>query len=177
MGCVRRGRAQSQSLSLSRTCDHAPTAIVRSAGERMRLPRLALVPPHHARAQSSAAGRVLVRKPDGSLAYLPRRSLDFSAGFFPEPVSPADVLAARPAEVVVSASEPVAPSIESSSPAELRAAAEVPAASVPTSRVATAKAIPRIVRGVEIPIRPPPPESDECCMSGCARCVYDLYGT
>ncbi|KEP50518.1 oxidoreductase-like protein, amino-terminal protein [Rhizoctonia solani 123E] len=30
-------------------------------------------------------------------------------------------------------------------------------------------------RGIKIPQRPNPPESDECCMSGCAVCVYDLY--
>ncbi|KAJ1301895.1 hypothetical protein OPQ81_000735 [Rhizoctonia solani] len=29
--------------------------------------------------------------------------------------------------------------------------------------------------GIKIPSRPKPPESDECCMSGCAVCVYDLY--
>ncbi|CAE6486859.1 unnamed protein product [Rhizoctonia solani] len=29
--------------------------------------------------------------------------------------------------------------------------------------------------GVKIPQKPKPPESDECCMSGCAVCVYDLY--
>ncbi|KAJ7716914.1 oxidoreductase-like protein [Mycena maculata] len=33
----------------------------------------------------------------------------------------------------------------------------------------------RYFRGFEIPQRPRPPESDECCMSGCAVCVYDLY--
>ncbi|KAJ6576062.1 oxidoreductase-like protein [Mycena vulgaris] len=33
----------------------------------------------------------------------------------------------------------------------------------------------RYIRGFEIPQRPKPPESDECCMSGCAVCVYDLY--
>lgn len=32
-----------------------------------------------------------------------------------------------------------------------------------------------VIRGVRIPQRPKPPESDECCMSGCAVCVYDLY--
>ncbi|KAG9119369.1 hypothetical protein FRC07_005625 [Ceratobasidium sp. 392] len=32
-----------------------------------------------------------------------------------------------------------------------------------------------VVRGVRIPQKPKPPESDECCMSGCAVCVYDLY--
>ncbi|KAF8626747.1 hypothetical protein AX15_004710 [Amanita polypyramis BW_CC] len=29
--------------------------------------------------------------------------------------------------------------------------------------------------GLEIPKEPKSPESDECCMSGCAVCVYDLY--
>lgn len=26
-----------------------------------------------------------------------------------------------------------------------------------------------------MPQEPKPPDSDECCMSGCAICVYDLY--
>ncbi|KIL64722.1 hypothetical protein M378DRAFT_105741 [Amanita muscaria Koide BX008] len=30
-------------------------------------------------------------------------------------------------------------------------------------------------RGLEIPKEPQTPGSDECCMSGCAVCVYDLY--
>ncbi|TFK65131.1 hypothetical protein BDN72DRAFT_746944, partial [Pluteus cervinus] len=30
-------------------------------------------------------------------------------------------------------------------------------------------------RGFEIPQEPHPPQSDECCMSSCAICVYDLY--
>ncbi|KAF9652373.1 hypothetical protein BDM02DRAFT_2959503 [Thelephora ganbajun] len=30
-------------------------------------------------------------------------------------------------------------------------------------------------RGLVVPQEPEPPESDECCMSGCAVCVYDLY--
>ncbi|KAJ6503868.1 oxidoreductase-like protein, partial [Mycena sanguinolenta] len=30
-------------------------------------------------------------------------------------------------------------------------------------------------RGLKIPQQPKPPQSDECCMSGCAICVYDLY--
>ncbi|GAA6043507.1 hypothetical protein JCM8097_002247 [Rhodosporidiobolus ruineniae] len=29
--------------------------------------------------------------------------------------------------------------------------------------------------GVEVPVKPSPPEEGECCMSGCAHCVYDLY--
>ncbi|EKM78410.1 hypothetical protein AGABI1DRAFT_114696 [Agaricus bisporus var. burnettii JB137-S8] len=30
-------------------------------------------------------------------------------------------------------------------------------------------------KGFVVPIQPLPPHSDECCMSGCAVCVYDLY--
>ncbi|KAF9254394.1 hypothetical protein L218DRAFT_968197 [Marasmius fiardii PR-910] len=30
-------------------------------------------------------------------------------------------------------------------------------------------------RGLVIPMKPKEPSSDECCMSGCAICVYDLY--
>ncbi|CAK5278619.1 unnamed protein product [Mycena citricolor] len=30
-------------------------------------------------------------------------------------------------------------------------------------------------RGFKVPEMPKAPESDECCMSGCAVCVYDLY--
>ncbi|KAL4269146.1 Oxidoreductase-like domain-containing protein [Pleurotus pulmonarius] len=30
-------------------------------------------------------------------------------------------------------------------------------------------------RGFFVPEKPRPPEADECCMSGCAVCVYDLY--
>ncbi|KAI5449573.1 hypothetical protein NCC49_004566 [Naganishia albida] len=31
------------------------------------------------------------------------------------------------------------------------------------------------VAGVVVPPKPSPPESDECCMSGCVNCVYTLY--
>lgn len=31
------------------------------------------------------------------------------------------------------------------------------------------------LEGVPIPIRPSPPESTDCCMTGCPRCVYDIY--
>ncbi|KAI0070537.1 hypothetical protein K474DRAFT_1608515 [Panus rudis PR-1116 ss-1] len=34
---------------------------------------------------------------------------------------------------------------------------------------------PKTFMGYVIPERPKPPEPDECCMSGCAVCVYDLY--
>ncbi|KAK7034670.1 hypothetical protein VNI00_012312 [Paramarasmius palmivorus] len=30
-------------------------------------------------------------------------------------------------------------------------------------------------KGLVIPVKPKEPASDECCMSGCAVCVYDLY--
>ncbi|WFD29580.1 hypothetical protein MSPP1_000589 [Malassezia sp. CBS 17886] len=32
-----------------------------------------------------------------------------------------------------------------------------------------------MVRGIPVPRRPMPPGAEDCCMSGCARCVYDLY--
>ncbi|KNZ73272.1 hypothetical protein J132_08041 [Termitomyces sp. J132] len=32
-----------------------------------------------------------------------------------------------------------------------------------------------IFHGFEIPKEPRPPQDDECCMSNCAVCVYDLY--
>jgi len=34
---------------------------------------------------------------------------------------------------------------------------------------------PRTFRGLVLPEAPKEPQSDECCMSGCAICVYDLY--
>ncbi|KAH9171058.1 hypothetical protein EDB89DRAFT_1973949 [Lactarius sanguifluus] len=34
---------------------------------------------------------------------------------------------------------------------------------------------PTTFRGIVIPEIPKPPEPDECCMSGCAVCVHDLY--
>ncbi|KAG9125737.1 hypothetical protein FRC07_006422 [Ceratobasidium sp. 392] len=51
----------------------------------------------------------------------------------------------------------------------LRAAKDVQPVSVPKMLSEV------VVRGVKIPQKPKPPESDECCMSGCAVCVYDLY--
>ncbi|KAJ1019925.1 hypothetical protein NDA16_004206 [Ustilago loliicola] len=29
--------------------------------------------------------------------------------------------------------------------------------------------------GIAIPLKPPPPGPEECCMSGCAHCAYDIY--
>ncbi|KDQ60398.1 hypothetical protein JAAARDRAFT_191782 [Jaapia argillacea MUCL 33604] len=34
---------------------------------------------------------------------------------------------------------------------------------------------PKTFRGFVVPEEPRPPSDDECCMSGCAICVYDLY--
>jgi len=44
-----------------------------------------------------------------------------------------------------------------------------------TSSTAKPREANRYFQGLEIPQEPKPPESDECCMSGCAVCVYDLY--
>ncbi|KAI1798041.1 hypothetical protein LXA43DRAFT_5433 [Ganoderma leucocontextum] len=43
------------------------------------------------------------------------------------------------------------------------------------ANTATGKLTRRIFRGFVVPDGPKPPEDDECCMSGCAICVYDLY--
>ncbi|KAK7514646.1 oxidoreductase-like protein [Phyllosticta citriasiana] len=43
----------------------------------------------------------------------------------------------------------------------------------PTERKAARKAAAREVAGVEIP--PRPQEPDNCCMSGCVNCVWDVY--
>ncbi|GAA6064219.1 hypothetical protein JCM10212_003828 [Sporobolomyces blumeae] len=40
---------------------------------------------------------------------------------------------------------------------------------------ANAPARARTILGVRVPTKPSPPEEGECCMSGCAHCVYDLY--
>ncbi|GJJ72179.1 hypothetical protein EMPS_04536 [Entomortierella parvispora] len=29
--------------------------------------------------------------------------------------------------------------------------------------------------GFAIPIKPTPPGAEDCCMSGCAHCIYDIY--
>ena len=34
---------------------------------------------------------------------------------------------------------------------------------------------PTTIRGIVIPLKPPPPGPEECCMSGCAHCAYDIY--
>ncbi|CAD6945653.1 unnamed protein product [Tilletia laevis] len=31
------------------------------------------------------------------------------------------------------------------------------------------------IRGVMVPRRPPPPGPEDCCMSGCVHCTYDIY--
>ncbi|KAF9110764.1 hypothetical protein BGX27_005908 [Mortierella sp. AM989] len=32
-----------------------------------------------------------------------------------------------------------------------------------------------LYHGFSIPVKPTPPGSEDCCMSGCAHCVYDIY--
>ncbi|EEB94307.1 hypothetical protein MPER_06896 [Moniliophthora perniciosa FA553] len=45
---------------------------------------------------------------------------------------------------------------------------------VPTTTISPKNTL-ETFRGVVIPVKPKEPASDECCMSGCAVCVYDLY--
>jgi len=46
---------------------------------------------------------------------------------------------------------------------------------IPSLPTTMPKPTPTTFRGLVIPEIPKEPESDECCMSGCAVCVYDLY--
>ncbi|KAF9362120.1 hypothetical protein BGX26_000008 [Mortierella sp. AD094] len=32
-----------------------------------------------------------------------------------------------------------------------------------------------LYHGFSIPVKPTPPGSEDCCMSGCAHCIYDIY--
>lgn len=44
------------------------------------------------------------------------------------------------------------------------------------ARVETSQSMgPTTIRGIVIPLKPPPPGPEECCMSGCAHCAYDIY--
>ncbi|KAI0065231.1 hypothetical protein BV25DRAFT_1822377 [Artomyces pyxidatus] len=47
--------------------------------------------------------------------------------------------------------------------------------SIPTRPWTSAPQTVTTFRGLVIPEKPREPEADECCMSGCAVCVYDLY--
>ncbi|GAA5954290.1 hypothetical protein JCM3765_005341 [Sporobolomyces pararoseus] len=48
-------------------------------------------------------------------------------------------------------------------------------APIPSTSPATAKDTDRYYLGIELPKKPSPPEEGECCMSGCAHCIYDIY--
>ncbi|SJX66231.1 related to ABC1-ubiquinol--cytochrome-c reductase complex assembly protein [Sporisorium reilianum f. sp. reilianum] len=49
-------------------------------------------------------------------------------------------------------------------------------AEVTAAPVETAPSMgPTTIRGIVIPLKPPPPGPEECCMSGCAHCAYDIY--
>lgn len=59
----------------------------------------------------------------------------------------------------------------SATPAEVT---PTPAATVATP-AANVSMGPTTIRGIVIPLKPPPPGPEECCMSGCAHCAYDIY--
>lgn len=56
-------------------------------------------------------------------------------------------------------------------PAEKKSRASDPLTAIPEEQNASGKWI----RGVFVEKRPPPPGPEDCCMSGCAHCVYDIY--
>ncbi|PWN43047.1 ABC1-domain-containing protein [Ceraceosorus guamensis] len=45
----------------------------------------------------------------------------------------------------------------------------------PTTAASSEPAAPILVRGISIPPKPEAPGSEDCCMSGCVHCVYDMY--
>ena len=53
--------------------------------------------------------------------------------------------------------------------------AEVKPASPTTAPPAPSSMGPTKIRNIVIPLKPPPPGPEECCMSGCAHCAYDIY--
>ncbi|KZT70430.1 hypothetical protein DAEQUDRAFT_764605 [Daedalea quercina L-15889] len=48
-------------------------------------------------------------------------------------------------------------------------------ASAEAERITSSKPTQQMFYGLVLPEKPREPEADECCMSGCAICVYDLY--
>uniref|UniRef100_V5EUY1 ABC1 atypical kinase-like domain-containing protein n=2 Tax=Kalmanozyma brasiliensis (strain GHG001) TaxID=1365824 RepID=V5EUY1_KALBG len=58
----------------------------------------------------------------------------------------------------------------------VRAATPAEVSPPPTSASAEQPSMgPTLIRGIVIPLKPPPPGPEECCMSGCAHCAYDIY--
>ncbi|KAG0369546.1 oxidoreductase-like protein [Gamsiella multidivaricata] len=39
----------------------------------------------------------------------------------------------------------------------------------------SSSAEPTLYHGFSIPVKPMPPGAEDCCMSGCAHCIYDVY--
>ncbi|GAA5826842.1 hypothetical protein JCM11251_002915 [Rhodosporidiobolus azoricus] len=70
------------------------------------------------------------------------------------------------------------PSLQASAPSGgvREAVSEAGAVGIPPNGAEAAKkAAKRSFLSVDLPVKPSPPEEGECCMSGCAHCVYDLY--
>ncbi|GAA5969625.1 hypothetical protein JCM21900_005868 [Sporobolomyces salmonicolor] len=101
---------------------------------------------------------------------------------FPASSSPSAPLAPPHFETLASSTTPVssvqAPTFQEGSrtgqPVAGKVSVEEPGeqASRDQEEAATGK---RVYLGLELPVKPSPPAEGECCMSGCAHCVYDLY--
>lgn len=72
-----------------------------------------------------------------------------------------------------------ADAVESGTPVDVTRAASAAEVSLPSTPEPTPPAPasmgPTLIRGIVIPLKPPPPGPEECCMSGCAHCAYDIY--
>ncbi|KAG0037467.1 hypothetical protein BGZ82_002466 [Podila clonocystis] len=67
---------------------------------------------------------------------------------------------------------PGAPSVNTLPTAQSRAAS---AASTLESSLSRASQQGTDYHGFRIPVKPTPPGAEDCCMSGCAHCIYDIY--
>ncbi|GAA5865751.1 hypothetical protein JCM1840_003244 [Sporobolomyces johnsonii] len=98
---------------------------------------------------------------------------------FPASSDPPPPLAPPHFETLASNTTPVS-SIQAPTPQEGSRAGEPVAAKVPVEQPAERASRAdherkKVYLGVELPVKPSPPAEGECCMSGCAHCVYDLY--
>ncbi|KAJ1031402.1 hypothetical protein NDA13_001796 [Ustilago tritici] len=86
-----------------------------------------------------------------------------------------------PANVVESDSKAGINLSRGATPAEVSTAETQPSHGSSSAAAEDADAQPSIsmgpttIRGIVIPLKPPPPGPEECCMSGCAHCAYDIY--
>lgn len=89
----------------------------------------------------------------------------------------------EPTSATTSSPELNTPLRTTPNPAQRTSSAESPATAIESNtaerrreeQLSKSDKQPIYVRGVLVPRTPDAPGPEDCCMSGCARCVYDLY--